>query len=149
MAETTSEKTVRDGRAGIHIAALIGGLAMLLFHPGAWDMDRLKSHFLLCIILPLLLGAFGFRRLFEVYSAPLRGSLAAAALIPVLLALSLVPNSMAGTEGLALITSFLLLITLALAVRSPARERPLAVPFWLLTAGGITAQTQFGWVCGI
>jgi O-antigen ligase/tetratricopeptide (TPR) repeat protein len=128
-----------EGRLGIHAAGLIGAAAVLLFHPGAMDMDRLKWSFLLCITMPLLLGAFGFSRIRAALRVLGKGPLAAAALIPAVLMLSLVLRPAHFMDGLRPIAGLMTMLALAAAAALQGRNRPLAVPCWLL-AGGIVAS---------
>ena len=77
---------VRAGRAfGLHACGLIGAVSILFFHPGAMDMDRLKSNLLLLLLVPAAAAAVGLKRLVESAAHPLPASLSLAALLTLVL----------------------------------------------------------------
>lgn len=124
---------------GAHMAAaLIGVLALLVFHPGAMSMDRLKANLVLVIAIPLLLLATRFKAAQPAAPRPWPFALLFFWGIPLCLVLSF--NSpwpwRLGTEGLGyvLLLSVLILLAQRIAVAGPGRFLPTA---WLLPTGGL------------
>ncbi len=123
----------------VHAAALIGVAAVLFFHPGAWDMDRIKWHLLLCVALPVLVGAARFKGIRRAAAAPIARGLSGAALLPVFLVVSLFPTLSLDTDGLREIAGLLLLVLLAVTAGTASRGRGLVIPGYLLAAGSLAA----------
>jgi O-antigen ligase/tetratricopeptide (TPR) repeat protein len=123
----------------LHAAGLIGATAVLFFHPGAMDMDRIKSNLLLLIVLPLTLLASGPRRLSRYAADPLPASLGFAALLTVALLFRGLSSACLFTEGLFVTAGILMLVLLARAASEEADQRPRVIPGWLLAAGALAA----------
>lgn len=133
------ENDAGRARLTLHAAAFIGAAAMLFFHPGALQMERIKMNLLLCVTLPLLLLFSGPRRLGRALTAPLSPGLAFFAALPLLLAWSAVLNRNLAEEGLALLAGILTLMALCVVVRAEGRRESFVLPTWLLMAGSLAA----------
>lgn len=133
------ENAAGRARLTLHVAAFIGAAAMLFFHPGALQMERIKMNLLLCVTLPLLLLFSGPRRLGAALTAPLSPGLSFFAALPLLLALSAVLNQNLAEEGLVLLAGLITLMVPCAVVRAEAQRKSFVLPAWLLAAGSLAA----------
>jgi len=120
------------------IPALLGAAAILFYHPGAMDMDRLKWSLLLAVGL-LFLAVTRGRGLVRTAFAPLSPALFMAALVPVFLLFSCFRTGAPSFEEARLLIGLIVLIVVAAVVRDGVWARPRLIPGVLLISGSLAA----------
>ena len=130
-------------------AALLGAAAILFFHPGALDMDRLKANLLLTASVPLLLIFAGPRRLAAALAERGGSLLVAAGALVFFLALNFTPGSTGHPDGLRLLAFLAVLMLVLVVMRNHAWARPFLVPGILLATGLIVAAYALLQTAGI
>jgi len=124
--------------ARLGIPGLLGAAAILFFHPGAMEMDRLKWSLLLAAAL-LLLAVSLRRGLVTTALSPLSPALFTAALLPAFLVLSCLRTGLPALEDFRLTIGLLVLLVAACVVRDGAWERPRLITAVLLAGGALAA----------
>ncbi len=122
-------------RYRVSAIAFTGVAAVLFFHPGAMDMDRIKTHLILMILLPVLSAACGPQHLLKTASTRLPPDMLFAAILVFFLAFPVRPSLERDPAGCVLLAWMISLILLSAAAGKHTRDRPLAVPAWLTAAG--------------
>ncbi len=120
------------------IPGLAGAAAILFFHPGAMDMDRIKWSLLLAALFPLLAVALRGSLLLS-SRLPLSPPLMLAMMIPAFMIFSCLRTSLPTWEEFRPAAGLIVLTVTAAAVRDGAWARPWTIPAVLLAAGAAAA----------
>jgi O-antigen ligase len=124
--------------ARIGVAGLLGAAAILFFHPGAMDWERVKWSLLFATALPVM-AVFLRNGLVSSVRSRLSPALLSAALVLFFIVFSSFRTGQASLEEYRLVAGIAILLVVAVVVRDGAWERPWSLPLILLAAGAVAA----------